>query len=132
MRRYNNSEKKLRDTRGPDSKRFLQALAEKTVFKRNASFFRSCLFSLGRGRGKKGFIGIPTIALEVLLAKLKLDPTLYVGLVAVADWGVGQSAKVADHGRHLPLHRRQHRVTCEVIVDVNVFNLESGIFDVLR
>ena len=36
------------------------------------------LDSLGRGRGKKGFIGIPTIALEALLAKLKLDPTLYV------------------------------------------------------
>lgn len=85
MRRYNNTEKKLLDTRGPVSKQFLQALAEKTIFKRNASFFRSCLFSLGRGRGKKGFIGIPTIALEALLAKLKLDPTLYVELVAVAD-----------------------------------------------
>jgi hypothetical protein len=36
------------------------------------------LDSLDRGRGKKGFIGIPTIALGALLAKLKLDPTLYV------------------------------------------------------
>ena len=36
------------------------------------------LDSLGRGRGQKGFIGIPTAALEALLAKLKQDPTLYV------------------------------------------------------
>jgi hypothetical protein len=36
------------------------------------------LDSLGRGRGLKGFIGIPTIALEALLSKLKQDPTLYV------------------------------------------------------
>ena len=41
------------------------------------------LDSLGRGRGKKGFIGIPTIALEALLAKLKLDPTLYVYEMAI-------------------------------------------------
>lgn len=31
-----------------------------------------------RGPGKKGWIGIPTIALDALLRKQKVNPTLYV------------------------------------------------------